>query len=144
MTTETSILAGKVIKRTLPAIHGPAGPDAPTLKRLVLPQGELAQFHDSDDGIKYMAMIELLPGKPRGNHYHNVKVELVYVIEGRTELVVQDVENQARDALLLAAGDLAIIQIRVAHALRPIEQGRAIEFSPSKFDLADIQRFPLV
>lgn len=143
MITETSFLGGKVIKKTLPQISGASRPDAPTLKRLILPQGELAQFYDSDQGIRYMAMIELHPGKVRGNHYHEVKEELVYVIEGKTELLVQDVENKADALITLEAGDLAIIQVKTAHALRPLERGRAIEFSPARFDLADIQRYPL-
>src|SRR5271154_6064157 len=144
MIIESSFLGGKVIKKSLPQIRGPSGADAPLLKRLELPQGELAQFHDSDQAIRYMAMIELIPGKPRGNHYHKVKEELVYIIEGAAELVVQDIDNQAHESTTLEAGDLAVIQTGVAHVLRPIKKLRAIEFSPARFDLADIQRFTLI
>ena len=143
MTTEQSFLNGRVIKISLPQIPPPSGPDAPLLKRLMLPQGELAQFYDGDEGILYMAMIELHPGQPRGNHYHKVKVEYIYVLEGKTELVVQDIENQAHEKMTLEAGDLAVVQPGIAHVLRPLVKGRAIEFSPSRFDVADIQRYPL-
>ncbi len=143
MTSAESHLGGKVIKKTLPQITGSPGTDAPALKRLMLPQGELAQFYDSGQGIRYIAMIELRPGKPRGNHYHKVKEELVYLIEGTVELLVQDIENQARETILLTSGDLVIIQTRVAHTLRPLEKGCAIEFSPAKFDPVDIQQYPL-
>ena len=55
---ESEYLAGKVVKWSLPVISGRPGADAPTLKRLFLPQGELAQVHDSEEGIHYMAVIE--------------------------------------------------------------------------------------
>jgi uncharacterized cupin superfamily protein len=143
METEIRLLGGKVIKRTLPCLPGPSGPDAPTLKRLLLPQGELAQFYDGDDGIRYMAMIELRPGKSRGNHYHKIKREFVYILEGKTELIVEDVGNQQRASILMETGDLAVIETLIAHVLRPLEAGRAIEFSPARFDVADIQRYAL-
>ena len=144
METEIKLLGGKVIKRTLPCLPGPSGPDAPTLKRLVLPQGELAQFYDDDAGIKYMAVIELRPGQPRGNHYHKIKREFIYVLDGKMELIVENIGNQQRASILLESGDLAVIETLIAHVLRPLEVGRAIEFSPARFDVADIQRYPLV
>jgi hypothetical protein len=73
ITPETTLLNGKVLKRSLPLLQLPLGPDAPALKRLLLPQGELAQFYDAEQGIRYMAFIKLLPGQVRGNHYHKVK-----------------------------------------------------------------------
>ena len=63
---ETTLLAGKVLKRSLPTLQLPLGLDAPTLKRLLLPQGELAQFYDAEEGMRYMAFIELLSGQVRG------------------------------------------------------------------------------
>jgi hypothetical protein len=59
---DSSFLNGKVLKRSLPELHLPLGPDAPVLKRLMLPQGELAQFYDAEEGIRYLAFIELRPG----------------------------------------------------------------------------------
>ena len=144
MESEIKLLGGKVIKRTLPSIHGPSGPDAPALKRLILPQGELAQFYDDDLGIRYMAMIDLLPEKPRGNHYHKVKQEYIYVLEGEVELITEDIGNQERASILLKKGDLVVIEVLIAHVLRPVTAGRAIEFSPARFDVADIQRYPLI
>src|SRR5258705_6781662 len=69
--SETSLLSGKVTRQSLPILQPPTAPGSPVLKRLKLPQGELAQFYDGEPGIQYIAYIELLPGNPRGNHYHN-------------------------------------------------------------------------
>ena len=133
-------LNGKVRKRSIPALPLPLPPNAPELRRLMLPQGELAQFHDSDEAIRYIAFIELLAGQVRGNHYHKVKREFVYVVRGEVMLHSVDIESGARISLTLQAGDLATIETGIAHALQTLQPGQAIEFSPARFDAADIYR----
>jgi len=140
---DSTFLNGKVVKRSLPVLQLPLGQDAPALKRLLLPQGELAQFYDADQGIRFMAFIELLPGQVRGNHYHQVKEELVYVIRGEVLLSVADIDSKARASVALRAGDLAVIRTRIAHAFRAVAPGQAIEFSSTRFDSADIHKFLL-
>lgn len=141
--------SGKVRRTTLPVLTGPSGPDAPALKRLLLPQGELAQVHDADEGMRYLAFIELKPGTVRGNHFHRHKKEFIYIIKGTIDLVVEDIDTDTGAAgrvivtIRLEAGDLAVIEAGVAHALRVVEPGHAIEFSPSRFDAADTHRHAL-
>src|SRR5262245_47891745 len=121
--TASTWLEGKVWKQTLGLVQPPTPSDAPALKRLLLPQGELAQFYDGAEGIRYLACIELRPGTARGNHYHKVKAEYVYVIRGKVELIVEEVGSGGRVGIALETGDLAFIQTGVAHALRVIEPG---------------------
>jgi mannose-6-phosphate isomerase-like protein (cupin superfamily) len=142
--SQFSFLSGKVLKQSLPPLSGPPGPAAPALKRLLLPQGELAQLYDSEEGIRYIAAIELRAGGIRGNHYHKVKEELLYMIEGELLLVVEDPESHARASIPLRRGDLAFIRTGIAHALQPAGPGRAIEFSAARFDPSDIYKFPLI
>jgi uncharacterized RmlC-like cupin family protein len=144
MISETSLLGGKVTRRTLPLVQPSSTPDSRTLKRLLLPQGELAQFYDGDDGIRYIAQIELQVGSVRGNHFHKVKQEWVYMMSGEVNLIVEDLESKARETILLLPGDLAFIQTGVVHALQVTKSGQAIEFSTSRFDPADIYRHKLV
>ena len=141
---EITLLGGKVTKRTLPLVDPPLNPDSPTLKRLMLPQGELAQFYDGEEGVRYIAQIELQAGSVRGNHYHKVKQEWVYMMSGEVTLIVEDSESKARETALLVAGDLAFIQTGIAHALQVTKSGQAIEFSAARFDPADIYRHKLV
>jgi mannose-6-phosphate isomerase-like protein (cupin superfamily) len=68
---------------------------------------------------------------------------MLYVIQGEVLLLVTDVESKVQASVSLRAGDLAVIQTGVAHALRPVEPGQAIEFSATRFDPADIQPFRL-
>jgi len=140
---QTRFLDGKVVWQSLPVVRPPLGADAPNLKRLMLPQGELAQIYDAEEGIRYMAVIELRRYNTRGNHYHKVKVEWVYVTAGEVLLVVEDIESRKRETVPLRAGDLALIQTGIAHALRVVATGEAIEFSAARFDPADIFRYPL-
>ena len=140
---ESTFLNGKVCRLSLPVLQLPLEPDAPALRRLLLPQGELAQFHNADEGIRYMAFVELLPGQVRGNHYHKVKVELIYVIRGEVLLSVADIDSKASASVALRTGDLAVIRVGIAHALRPKEPGQAIEFSSARFDAADIHKYPV-
>ena len=139
-----TLLADKVQKWSLPVIEGTPPPEAPSLKRLLLPQGELAQVYDSEPGIRYIAFTELRPDRVRGNHYHDVKEEFVYILSGEALLVVEDTESKERASITLLTGDLVFIPTRIAHALRPIRAGQAIEFSSARFNPADVHRYPLI
>ena len=143
---QTSFLNGKVLKVSLPAFKSAPPPDAPGPKRLFLPQGELAHFYDGPEGIQYIAFMELREGSLRGNHWHRVKKEHIYVITGELLLVVREVEVTSDRAVSvkLQAGDLAIIAPGVAHALKAIVSGHAVEFAPTPFNGADVQRLALL
>ncbi len=140
----TTYLNGKVVKRTLPAIQGPVPPEAPLLKRLRLGQGELAQITEGTAGMHYLAFLEFRAGTIRGNHYHKVKEEWVYVGTGELALEVQDIHTQARETVILRAGDLATIYPEVAHAMRVTAAGYGVEFSPGRFDPADLYKVALI
>jgi mannose-6-phosphate isomerase-like protein (cupin superfamily) len=141
---ETTFLNGAVRKLELPTINGRPGPDAPRLKRLLLPQGELAHFYDGEEGIKYLAAVQLMPGTVRGNHYHERKKEGLYILSGEVEIIVEDVQSRQRAEFNLQAGSLAVFSVRIAHAFRTVREGLGLEFSPARFDASDSQAYPLV
>jgi len=124
-------------------VAGRPAPGTPALKRLMLPQGELAQLYDGPEGVQYLAYAELHPGADRGHHYHKLKQEWVYLIHGRAEMFVQDLQSAERASLRLQAGDLVFIPTGIIHAFRPLEAGQMIEFSPARFDPQDIYPFRL-
>ena len=143
MMNETTFLCGKVIKRSLPVIRGRPGIDAPRVKRLLLPQGELAQVYDKQPGIQYLAYIELIKEAVRGNHYHKRKNEFIYVITGSILLQVQDVSTGEKDSTKAGAGDLVFIPVGIAHCFKTLESGHGIEFSVESFDAADVFSHPI-
>ncbi len=136
-------LSGKVTKQTLPFVEIPPPSEAPRLKRLALKQGELTQFHDGEEEVRYIAFVELRAGSIRGNHYHKTKKEWIYVISGKLLLTVEDLATHERTSLEMQSGDLVFIAPEVAHALRILEPGGAIEFSQAQFNNADIYPFQL-
>lgn len=138
-----SWLSGNVSKQSLPCLAPPTAPNAPMLKRLLLPQGELAQFHDSETPVRYLALLDLMEGTIRGQHYHLKKKEWVYLGRGELTLVAEDLATKERETIPVRAGDLVHIAPGIAHALRVVEAGYAVEFSPHRFDPADTHRYPL-
>lgn len=137
-------LGGKAWVAALPEINPEQAAGSPPLKRLMLRQGELAQLHDSDEPLRYLAAIELLPGFIRGNHLHHVKREFIYVLYGDLDLVVEDPATCERAQIRLHKGDLAFVDVEIAHALRPVTVGLAVEYSASRFNAADTVRYPLI
>jgi mannose-6-phosphate isomerase-like protein (cupin superfamily) len=138
-----SYLGGRVWKAALPVIAGPPGPGAPSLKRLQLPQGELAQVHDAEEGARYIAIIELRQGTTRGNHVHKVKREFIYIFSGECLLVVEDSASKARESVPLAVGDLVFVPPQIAHVVRVLKPGQALEYSPDRFDPRDTAPYPI-
>lgn len=141
--TDELFLNGKLRRISLPCLRGSPGPDAPLLKRLLLPQGELAQFCDGAEPVRYIAAVELLPGHIRGNHYHHRKREWLYLFSGDVTLHAADSASLERLSLPLRPGDLAFFSPGLAHALDPRSHSLAVEFSPTPFDPADTHRFQL-
>lgn len=141
--SERHYLSGKVTHRSLPVVENASGPEAPEIKRLLLPQGELAQIHNAEEPIRYLAVIELRSGGTRGNHYHKAKQEHVYLIEGEVTVLLEDLATGAREDFQMRAGDLIHIPPGIAHALRTIHPGRAIEFAPARLDPGDTFRHPI-
>jgi quercetin dioxygenase-like cupin family protein len=142
-TSPRAFLDDRVTVTTLP-VCDPAALDQPPIKRLLLEKGELAHIHNATAPISMIAYTELVRGKPRGNHLHRHKHEWMYVIRGSCRLIVADPDSGRREEIALSAGDLVSIAVGVAHAVDPLENGHAIEFSPAKFDPEDTYPYQLV
>ena len=140
---QIAFLDGKVLKSTLPAFESSPPANSIGLKRLRLAQGELANFYDDDEGIRYAALIELRVGRLRGNHVHRVKVEQLYLISGEVLLAAQD-GNGRRVSVAIKPGELVRIETGIAHVFSAIRDGSAIEFSSTRFDPTDAERVTLL
>ena len=138
------LLEGRIRKWTLPALALPLPGSAPRLKRLKLPQGELAHIYDGPNGIQYIAFLELLGNGVRGNHFHRHKQEYIYLSSGEVEFYVVLPGIEPREQFLLRAGELAFIDCGVAHAFKTVQPGHAIEFSAARFDAVDTYPFAVM
>ncbi len=112
--------------------------------RIATAAGEIAQLV-SGESFRYLAYIEFAhpPGALRGNHYHLIKQESLYILRGRLQARYQDMETGQTAELLLETGDLVQTQPGCAHAYRSLEYTQALEFAPTPFDPADSYRHVL-
>jgi len=145
-TGSDAVLNGKVIRDRLPVIEGRPAPGQvlPPLKRLILPQGELAQILNGEPAIRFLAWIDLPEGGIRGNHVHHRKQEYLYLIAGELRLTLEDIATGERAELSLKAGDRVHIPPGIAHALWPVRAGHALEFAPDPLDPADTSPHRLI
>ena len=139
-----SHLEGGVVLHRLPAIPVSAASGAPERKRLLLPAGELVQLTEGGTPFRYLACLELREGTERGNHLHRRKQEAFYLLSGKVTLFGVDPRREVRVELALEEGDLVFIAPGIAHGLRVVQSGFAVEFSPEPFDPADTERHPVV
>jgi quercetin dioxygenase-like cupin family protein len=107
--------------------------------RLSSPQGELAQIVNGQEGFRFMVYLEFRPGseKPRGNHFHRLKRETLYIIAGRILACYEDVRTGESMESELSAGTLAVVEPGIAHAYYSIDHAHALEMSPNVYDPVD-------
>lgn len=110
--------------------------------RLMTPAGELAQII-SGEAMRLITYIEFkLDGKPRGNHFHRKKVEIIYIIKGKVRVRIEDLSDHSRATVDLASGDIIRIQPNCAHVYVAQEYTQALELNTVPYDPADT--FPYV
>lgn len=110
--------------------------------RILTPAGEIAQIINGTSFI-FLAYIEFQnnPQAPRGNHYHEVKNEYLYIVKGRLRAIYHDVDSGAQKETFLESGNLINIKPRCAHVYFALEYTQAIEFSPNIFDPNDTKEY---
>ncbi|GAA5183538.1 hypothetical protein GCM10023322_23050 [Rugosimonospora acidiphila] len=131
----------KVSVRRLPDVAPPIPEGG---GRMTSDAGELAQIANGEP-FRFLAYLQFKPdkGAPRGNHFHRVKNETLYVIGGRLRARFRDIDTGESMDLLLEPGDLVTVAPRCAHAYLPLEYSQAVELSPSVYDPTDTLRFDL-
>ncbi len=120
---------GRVVHHRLPAVLPGPGSEALERKRLQLPKGALEVFHNSPEGIRYIAHLEMKAGVDRGHHVHQRKDESFYLISGHVTIGVEALDTGERHLLDVRPGDLVEIRPGIAHAVRVHEGGHAVEFA---------------
>ena len=131
----------KVSVRRLPDVVPPIPPGG---GRMISPAGELAQIVNGDP-YRYLAFLEFQPDPdaPRGNHFHAVKTEHLYIVDGLVRATYRDLDTEETTEVELTAGDLVVVQPRCAHAYVALTHSHAVEFSPLSYDPADTIAYAL-
>lgn len=112
--------------------------------RIMHPAGEITQITNGDI-FRFMSYVEFdeKAGTAHGNHFHETRVEFLYVLKGKLRAIYKDLDTDEAVTLVLQTGDLVEVRPRCAHVYLPLEYSQAIEFSSSTFDAADIHTYTL-
>lgn len=101
------------------------------------PAGEMAQIINGD-AMRLVTYIEFtMDGKPRGNHYHTKKTEIIYVIRGHLRVFFEDLDTHERFDISAKTGDLIRVQPNCAHVYVAQEYTQALELNEVAYDPAD-------
>ena len=99
-------------------------------------KGEFAQISYRED-TGHVAFFELKKGQFRGNHYHEKKEEVFYIINGKIRAIFVDVDTSEREERILTKGDKVQVPTRVGHIFHGLEDATVVEYSPQYYDKED-------
>ena len=99
-------------------------------------KGEFVQISYLED-TGHVAFFELKKGQFRGNHYHEKKEEVFYVINGKIRAIFVDVDTSEREERILTKGDKVQVSTRVGHIFHGLQDATVVEYSPQYYDKED-------
>jgi dTDP-4-dehydrorhamnose 3,5-epimerase-like enzyme len=99
-------------------------------------KGEFVQISYRED-IGHLAFFELRKGQFRGNHFHEKKEEVFYIISGKIRAVFVDLDTSERDERVLTKGDKVQVPTRIGHLFHGLEDSTVVEYSPQYYDKED-------
>ncbi len=130
-----AVVMEKVSVRRLPEVVPPIPEGG---GRIITGAGELAQIVNGDL-YRYLAFLEFQPDPqaPRGNHFHAVKTEHLYIVDGLVRATYLDLDTGETAEVELRRGDLVAVSPRCAHSYTALAYSHAVEFSALTYDPAD-------
>jgi uncharacterized RmlC-like cupin family protein len=137
-----SFFGGKVEIKALLLTDQPA--TRPEVRaRLSSTKGEMAVLADTGQVIRHLAYLELRPGQRRGDHFHKIRREYLYLISGESSMLLEEIDTHSKATVKIVPGDLVFLQPGVAHAFLPLSAGQAVEFAAEPFDPSDVFPHPI-
>jgi quercetin dioxygenase-like cupin family protein len=111
---------------------------APVCLKIIRNEKGNAVYLNSTESVKTVALLEFAPGgAARGNHYHHIKHESIYILSGRLTLFYWLPEGSEIKQVTVEAGDLVTITPQLAHAYKALEHSIAFEVGIGEYDLSD-------
>ena len=99
-------------------------------------KGEFVQISYREN-IGHVAFFELKKGQYRGNHYHENKEEVFYIINGNIRAVFLDADTAEKEERILTKGDKLQVPTRIGHIFYGLEDSTVVEYSPQYYDKED-------
>ena len=107
-------------------------------KRLLQDRGELALIEDGRI-FQHLGYFSLRKGKGyyRGGHYHLNKVERFYVVSGKLEIELVDLDTGEKGRVKVKTGHCVALDPNCAHRFIAVEDAQVIEYYATAYDAAD-------
>ena len=86
-----------------------------------------------DQNVNLIGIVDFKTGNPvRGNHYHKVKDEFFYLLQGKINAYFMDKDSAEIAHHIIECGTLIHIKPCCVHAFTAIENGYAIEYCSNR------------
>ena len=96
-------------------------------------RGKIIDVLLDGESVRHTGIIVSKAGVRRGNHYHEISTEYIYMLRGKLRWISKDVkqEDSPVEEVVLEEGDLLINPPYMAHALVMLEDTEILEMSTS-------------
>lgn len=111
-------------------------------KRWEEERGEFVQISYKEE-IWHLAVFEIRKGFSRGNHYHEAKEEIFYVVSGKMRALFLDMDTLQKEEYILEKGDKIRMRPRCGHIFYGLEDTLVVEYSPQIYNMEDSYRIDL-
>ncbi|MCG2689964.1 WxcM-like domain-containing protein [Candidatus Parcubacteria bacterium] len=115
-------------------------------------RGVLVEFARADklkEGIKQVHSVTINPGKERGGHYHLKTMEWFFLVQGKAELILTNIESKEEQVFILEGEAPQLISIfpKVSHKIKNISEDisilLAVTSEPYDKDKPDTYKYEL-
>ena len=81
-----------------------------------------------NERINHVGLITTLEGNVRGNHYHKKSIQYSYILSGKFEVLLAEINNLKRvEKIILNSGEIIIIEPNIVHTFKAIEDSTMID-----------------
>ena len=95
-----------------------------------------------DQNVNLIGIVDFKVGNPvRGNHYHEVKDEYFFLLEGKVDGYFKEKGSEVVEHHIIESGTLIHIKPGCVHAFSAIENGYAIEYCSNMSEEIDGDSF---
>ena len=83
-----------------------------------------------NEKLHHVGLINTNTGKIRGNHYHNKSIQYSYILSGKFEVLVANIDDLKKvEKMILNYGEIIIIQPKIVHSFKAIENSIMIDMT---------------
>lgn len=84
-----------------------------------------------DEKVLHIGLITSTKGAIRGNHYHHKSKQFNYILKGKAELIIKDLDDPKGEIkrTILNVGDFVSIPVRMIHTIKALEDTEFLDFN---------------